>query len=173
MALASSSQYVTKGVVQEIMSRPGDNPDAELATARVAQLQFGMLKPTDVLKLSHLQIVNRSLYEFTRREPQQWGCLDRRLGTSDKKVHCDTCHKELSHCIGHFGHISLELPVFHIGFFREVRSRSHRQRACHLPRCPTLCPDPPLDTAYVPCRTDAPHSARDLQALWSCAARSF
>ncbi len=39
-------------------------------------------------------------------------------GTSEKDNACETCGKNLADCIGHYGYIDLELPVFHIGFFR-------------------------------------------------------
>jgi DNA-directed RNA polymerase III subunit RPC1 len=44
----------------------------------------------------------------------------RRLGTSDKKGKCITCGGLLVECAGHFGHIKLELPVFHIGYFKHT-----------------------------------------------------
>ena len=41
-------------------------------------------------------------------------------GTSEKDNPCITCEKPLSDCVGHYGFIDLELPVFHIGYFRAV-----------------------------------------------------
>ncbi len=41
-------------------------------------------------------------------------------GTSQKGSACDTCGKQLSDCVGHYGYIDLELPVFHVGFFRST-----------------------------------------------------
>lgn len=38
----------------------------------------------------------------------------------DKNSECSTCKKKLEHCAGHFGHIQLELPVFHAGFFKHT-----------------------------------------------------
>ena len=48
------------------------------------------------------------------------GCMDPRLGISDKLLSCQTCHKNLTDCSGHFGFIRLELPVFHPGYFRHT-----------------------------------------------------
>jgi DNA-directed RNA polymerase III subunit RPC1 len=52
-------------------------------------------------------------------EPTAYGVLDRRMGTSrnDPKFSCTTCGKKLEDCVGHFGHIQLELPVFHTGMY--------------------------------------------------------
>ena len=41
-------------------------------------------------------------------------------GTSQKDSSCDTCGKALADCIGHYGYIDLELPVFHVGYFRST-----------------------------------------------------
>lgn len=82
-----------------------------------------MFKNTEVERQSHVQVVNRSLYDVnvtTQRSPMVHGCLDPRLGTSDKRGTCRTCGKGLVDCIGHFGHIKLELPCFHIGYFKEA-----------------------------------------------------
>lgn len=44
------------------------------------------------------------------------------MGTNTKDATCATCNKGLADCIGHFGYIDLELPVFHIGYFHSVIS---------------------------------------------------
>ena len=41
-------------------------------------------------------------------------------GTSQKDANCDMCGKSLAECIGHYGYIDLELPVFHVGYFRSI-----------------------------------------------------
>ena len=38
-------------------------------------------------------------------------------GTSSKDNNCSTCGRSLADCVGHFGYVDLELPVFHIGYF--------------------------------------------------------
>ena len=38
-------------------------------------------------------------------------------GTSQNDATCETCGKSLADCIGHYGYIDLELPVFHVGYF--------------------------------------------------------
>ncbi len=41
-------------------------------------------------------------------------------GVSQKDAKCDTCGKSLADCIGHYGYIDLELPIFHVGYFRST-----------------------------------------------------
>jgi DNA-directed RNA polymerase III subunit RPC1 len=43
-------------------------------------------------------------------------------GISQKDSTCDTCGKALAECIGHYGYVDLELPVFHVGYFKNTIS---------------------------------------------------
>ena len=46
--------------------------------------------------------------------------MDKRMGTSNKTVTCDTCGDDLKSCNGHFGHVRLALPAFHVGYLRNI-----------------------------------------------------
>ena len=59
-------------------------------------------------------------FQDTSRTPKEHGVLDLRMGTSQKDKKCQTCGEDLSDCIGHYGYIDLELPVFHVGYFRSI-----------------------------------------------------
>ena len=48
------------------------------------------------------------------------GPLDGRMGISNKTGKCQTCGESLQACNGHFGHVRLVLPVFHVGYFKRV-----------------------------------------------------
>ncbi|QQP55000.1 DNA-directed RNA polymerase subunit, partial [Caligus rogercresseyi] len=54
------------------------------------------------------------------RTPVSYGVLDHHMGTSQGDKSCLTCGKGLLDCIGHFGYIDLELPVYHVGFFKAI-----------------------------------------------------
>jgi DNA-directed RNA polymerase beta' subunit len=41
-------------------------------------------------------------------------------GTSEKDRPCETCGKNLADCLGHYGYLDLELPCFHVGYFKAV-----------------------------------------------------
>ena len=47
--------------------------------------------------------------------PKMNGLLDPRLGTIDRNQRCLTCNENMNDCPGHFGHVELPKPVFHIG----------------------------------------------------------
>jgi DNA-directed RNA polymerase III subunit RPC1 len=50
------------------------------------------------------------------------GPLDGRMGISSKSGICQTCGGSLHVCNGHFGHVRLVLPAFHVGYFKRVIS---------------------------------------------------
>jgi len=43
------------------------------------------------------------------------------MGTSEFDVECETCKGDYTNCPGHFGHITLAKPVFHVGFMNTVK----------------------------------------------------
>lgn len=44
-----------------------------------------------------------------------------RLGTNDRNFKCATCAGSMSDCPGHFGHLELAKPVFHVGFLNKIK----------------------------------------------------
>lgn len=55
------------------------------------------------------------LYDEGTQKPRQGGLLDPRMGTIDRNYKCQTCGEGMAECPGHFGHIELAKPVYHIG----------------------------------------------------------
>ena len=53
--------------------------------------------------------------------PMDNGINDLRMGTVDKSANCLTCGSNFADCPGHFGHIELVKPVFHVGFIEVCR----------------------------------------------------
>lgn len=47
--------------------------------------------------------------------PRTKGPNDPRLGTLDRQYYCETCEESQNECPGHYGHIELATPVYHIG----------------------------------------------------------
>lgn len=63
----------------------------------------------------------RDLYDLEKgRAPKEHGAIDPKMGVSNNFSECTTCHGKLATCQGHFGHIRLALPVFHVGYFGAV-----------------------------------------------------
>ncbi|RWW08445.1 hypothetical protein GW17_00028117 [Ensete ventricosum] len=96
---------------------------AEVAKVRV--VQFGILSPDEIVIptipscfLSHSSIEHGETME--RGKPKPAGLSDPRLGTIDRKMKCETCMANMAECPGHFGHLELAKPMFHIGFLKTV-----------------------------------------------------
>ncbi|KAK7791847.1 hypothetical protein R5R35_011050 [Gryllus longicercus] len=90
-------------------------------SAKISHVSFGVDNAEKIQSQAHIHVVAKSLYnQDAQRTPVPFGVLDRRMGTNQKSAVCETCGKGLTDCVGHYGYIDLELPVFHIGYFRSV-----------------------------------------------------
>ncbi|RRT37668.1 hypothetical protein B296_00028880 [Ensete ventricosum] len=68
--------------------------------------------------MSVAQIVHGMTTE--RGRPKLGGLSDPRLGTVDRRMNCETCKANMAECPGHFGHLELAKPMFHVGFLKTV-----------------------------------------------------
>ncbi|CAJ0585840.1 unnamed protein product, partial [Mesorhabditis spiculigera] len=80
----------------------------------VKKVQFGILSPDEIRRMSVAEIEFAEINEHGK--PKLGGLMDPRQGVIDRKGNCMTCTGDLAHCPGHFGHLELAKPVFHIGF---------------------------------------------------------
>lgn len=91
----------------------------------ISQIDFSILNNKSILEDSVITnnpngITNPELY--SNGEPVHGGVLDKRLGTTEPRQRCDTCGENAYDCPGHFGHIKLVTPVFHIGYIQYLKS---------------------------------------------------
>ncbi|CAK9300704.1 unnamed protein product [Gordionus sp. m RMFG-2023] len=91
-----------------------------IGAIKINKVSFGIESDANIIREAQTEIVSKVLYEPGTRKPYHFGVLDPKMGVSSKDVKCETCGKNLIDCVGHFGFISLELPVFHIGYFRLI-----------------------------------------------------
>ncbi|KAI9813282.1 MAG: hypothetical protein M1827_004224 [Pycnora praestabilis] len=88
---------------------------------RIKEIKFGVLSNQDIVNQAVLEVSDRSLYDLeNNRAAVPNGALDGRMGTSSKSGVCATCGESLQQCNGHFGHVKLALPAFHIGYFKMI-----------------------------------------------------
>ncbi|KAJ6774697.1 DNA-DIRECTED RNA polymerase SUBUNIT [Salix purpurea] len=95
-------------------------PYSPAEVAKVRMVQFGILSPDEIRQMSVIQIEHSETTE--RGKPKLGGLSDPRLGTIDRKMKCETCTANMAECPGHFGHLELAKPMFHIGFMKTVLS---------------------------------------------------
>ncbi|XP_051795501.1 DNA-directed RNA polymerase III subunit RPC1 [Acanthochromis polyacanthus] len=88
---------------------------------KISHICFGMKSAEQMRQQAHIQVVSKNLYsQDTKHSPLPYGVLDHRMGTSEKDRPCLTCGKNLADCLGHYGYLDLELPCFHVGYFKAI-----------------------------------------------------
>ena len=104
---------------------------------RVSKVTFGILRPDEIEALSVGEVTHNVIYDDSGR-PKEGGVNDLRMGTNDNLFPCATCQGRKNDCPGHFGHIKLARPLYHIGFINEVR----RVLRCVCFKCSKLLINP-------------------------------
>ncbi len=82
---------------------------------KISQINFGLLSPENIRKMSVTKIVTPDTYDEDGY-PIEAGLMDPRLGVIDPGLRCRSCGSKGGDCQGHFGHINLARPVIHVGF---------------------------------------------------------
>lgn len=95
-------------------------PYSPAEVAKVKTVQFGILSPDEIRRMSVCEITTSDLYDASRTKAREGGLSDPRLGTIDRSQKCLTCQGGMAECPGHFGHLELVRPMFHIGFLKTV-----------------------------------------------------
>lgn len=88
--------------------------DFQAPLRTVCRVQFGILGPEEIKRMSVAHVEFPEIYE--NGKPKLGGLMDPRQGVIDRRGRCMTCAGNLTDCPGHFGHLELAKPVFHIGF---------------------------------------------------------
>ena len=99
----------------------------------IQEIQFGLLSPEEIKNMSvqHIEYPETmvrplflatslltptdSIQDEQKQKPRERGLNDPHLGSIDRAYKCATCDEGMSECPGHFGHIELAKPVFHVG----------------------------------------------------------
>lgn len=82
---------------------------------KVREIQFGIFSPEELKNMSVCHVEYPETMDEQRQRPREKGLNDPKLGTIDRSYKCATCEESMTDCPGHFGHIELAMPVFHIG----------------------------------------------------------
>jgi DNA-directed RNA polymerase II subunit RPB1 len=91
---------------------------------QIDRVEFTILGNEELKKISALGKDNPGIELpdlYDNLEPKIGGLIDPRLGTSDDNIDCATCGLNNTHCVGHFGHIDMAEPVFHIGYLPFIK----------------------------------------------------
>ncbi|KAK2747991.1 hypothetical protein FQN57_001582 [Myotisia sp. PD_48] len=89
----------------------------------INEIKFGVLSTQDIISQATVEVSDRKLFDLdNNRAVAPNGPLDGRMGISSKSGTCGTCGEGLTECSGHFGHVRLVLPAFHVGYFKRIIS---------------------------------------------------
>lgn len=61
------------------------------APKKISKIQFGVMDNDEIKLSAELRVSNRELYQMPMRNPAPYGCVDPKLGISDKTSSCKTC----------------------------------------------------------------------------------
>ncbi|XP_074103416.1 DNA-directed RNA polymerase III subunit RPC1-like [Cotesia typhae] len=87
---------------------------------KISHITFAINSHHDIARQAHVNVVCHPLYSEQDHTPVPYSALDPRLGLCTKQGECKTCNLPYLDCIGHFGYINLEFPVFHYGYFKSI-----------------------------------------------------
>jgi DNA-directed RNA polymerase II subunit RPB1 len=85
----------------------------------VSKVSFGVLRPDEIEHLSVAEITHTSIYDSTG-QPRVGGIHDPHMGSLEMSKPCLTCNNKINSCPGHFGHIKLAKPVYHLGYLKQI-----------------------------------------------------
>jgi DNA-directed RNA polymerase II subunit RPB1 len=108
---------------------PGALAVSKCPLRTIKEIQFGLLSPEEIKAMSVVHIIYPETMDEQKQKPRDQGLNDPRLGTIDRMYSCATCKEDIQVCPGHFGHIELHTPVFHVGFV--VKIKKLLETVCH------------------------------------------
>ncbi|XP_060536772.1 DNA-directed RNA polymerase II subunit RPB1-like [Cylas formicarius] len=94
--------------------------DSKAPLRNVKRVQFGILSPDEIRRMSVTEGGIRYPETMEAGRPKLGGLMDPRQGVVDRQSRCQTCAGNMTDCPGHFGHIELAKPVFHIGYITKT-----------------------------------------------------
>ncbi|CAM8879158.1 unnamed protein product [Rhodiola kirilowii] len=92
-----------------------EDKDAE----RIKSIQFSTLSEAEILKGAVVEVWDSGLYDSTTRKPKENALLDPRMGPTRNNI-CATCHGNHTNCPGHYGYLTLVLPIYNIGYLGNI-----------------------------------------------------
>ncbi|KAF2182521.1 beta and beta-prime subunits of DNA dependent RNA-polymerase [Zopfia rhizophila CBS 207.26] len=111
------------------MAPPGAQIPSKCPLKTIKEIQFGLLSPEEIKAMSVVHIIYPETMDEQKQQPRAGGLNDPKLGTIDRMYSCATCKEDIQTCPGHFGHIELAVPVFHVGFV--VKIKKILETVCH------------------------------------------
>ena len=95
--------------------------DARTVDKSLKSITFALWTKEEILKESVVKVTKHDRTVVNGKFVDVEGSVrDLRMGPLDRLSRCATCGKKTGICNGHWGHIELTTPVYHINFYRDV-----------------------------------------------------
>ncbi|XP_055313031.1 DNA-directed RNA polymerase II subunit RPB1 [Sitodiplosis mosellana] len=94
--------------------------DSKATLRTVKRVQFGILSPDEIRRMSVTEGGIQYPETMEGGRPKLGGLMDPRQGVIERTSRCQTCAGNMTECPGHFGHIELCKPVYHVGFLTKT-----------------------------------------------------
>jgi DNA-directed RNA polymerase subunit A' len=108
-----------KSILKEMLSRERIEATQRHISKRVKAVEFGVLSPKMIKKMSVCKVVTPELYD-KEGYPVDGGLMDTRMGVIDPGLVCRTDGQKLKECPGYFGYIELARPAIHINYIKII-----------------------------------------------------
>ncbi|XP_027150331.1 DNA-directed RNA polymerase III subunit 1-like isoform X1 [Coffea eugenioides] len=91
----------------------------DVGPRKIESIQFSTFGESEILKAAEVQVY-RGVYYDSAKKPWENGLLDPHMGPANKNGICETCHGNFRECPGHYGYLTLALPVYNVGYLITV-----------------------------------------------------
>lgn len=91
----------------------------DIGPRKIKSIQFSMFSESDIYKAAEVEVY-RGVYYDQFKKPHENGLLDPRMGPPNKFSFCATCHGSFTDCPGHYGYLTLALPVYNVGYLSTI-----------------------------------------------------
>ncbi|KAK9279694.1 hypothetical protein L1049_013374 [Liquidambar formosana] len=91
----------------------------DVGPRKIKSIKFSVFSESEISKAAEVQVWRGSYYDASKK-PIENGLLDPRMGPANKTGTCATCHANFGDCPGHFGYLTLTLPVYNVGFLSTI-----------------------------------------------------
>lgn len=73
------------------MSEKKQRVQLSSAPKKISKIQFGTMNTEEIKLAAEVRVSNREVFQMPLRNAAPFGCMDPRLGISDKTSNCKTC----------------------------------------------------------------------------------
>ena len=117
----------------------------EMIPKRIGKIDFALMGPKEFRKLSATKVITADTYDDDGF-PIPMGLMDLHMGVIEPGLRCKTSGRKMDEDPGHFGHIELAKPMYHLSWFNNIL----KTLRCVCTSCSVILGDEPIDEQKGP-----------------------